>query len=181
MSITSFHIQRSHQSLTCMPRSNPAGLLNYKVRTQICLHHEKKISRRITKIKRWESRRITIWFYVADGHWSSPRKIQGGHRRAASGVRAGGQSQGVVRRYPGHAAGRGMPASKEGTSMLAGEKGATRSQGAQRGRGCWLVRRGRGCWLARRGRSRARTRSTVGGIYLRGYNKAHRCGIYCTL
>ena len=50
--------------LTSMPTSNPAGLLIYKVRTQVCLHHEKKISRPITEIIRWESRPITEIFCV---------------------------------------------------------------------------------------------------------------------
>ena len=58
-----------------MPSSNPAGLLNYKVRTHICLNHEKKISRPITKIITCESRPITISFCVADRHQSPPWNI----------------------------------------------------------------------------------------------------------
>ena len=58
-----------------MPSSNPAGLLNYNVRTHIRLNHEKKISRPITKIITCESRPITISFCVADRHQSPPRKF----------------------------------------------------------------------------------------------------------
>ena len=43
--------------LTSMPARTPAGVLDYKVRTWVCLHHEKKISRRSPEIITWESRR----------------------------------------------------------------------------------------------------------------------------
>ena len=58
-----------------MPSVTPAGVTSYKVRTQVCLHHEKKISRRSYEIITWESRRSYVWFCVADSHQSSPRKI----------------------------------------------------------------------------------------------------------
>ncbi len=72
-------------------------LLNYKVWTQVCLHHEKKISHSITKIIRWESRSITFSICVADSHRSSPRKIQGGRQRCAASTGRGKRDTGWQR------------------------------------------------------------------------------------
>jgi hypothetical protein len=60
--------------LSSMPSRTPAGVLAYKVRTWVCLHHEKKISRRSPEIITWESRRSSGRFCVADRTQSPPRK-----------------------------------------------------------------------------------------------------------
>src|SRR5256885_16608608 len=85
--------------LTSMPTRTPAGVLSYKVRTGVCLNHEKKISRRSSEIIMWESRRSSVWFCVADSNRSSPRKIQGGRQRDQPVQQARGVREWLARGY----------------------------------------------------------------------------------
>src|SRR5947199_6952848 len=103
-----------------MPSVTPAGVTSYKVWMQVCLHHEKKISRRSYEIITWESRRSYVWFCVADSHQSSPPKIQGGRQRDQLVQQARGMREWPARWRPGN--GIGQRATRE-QARLAHDRG----------------------------------------------------------